>query len=136
MQECIFCKIAKGEIPSYKVYEDESTLAFFDINPITKGHTLVIPKEHVQSFSESTPATAAKLAEGAAKVTKALKKVLKPEGFNYFINEGRIAGQEVMHLHLHIVPRYSESEVKFELEKAELSSEEMKTLAEKIFKET
>jgi len=130
--ECVFCRIVKGELPSYKVYEDEKCIAFLDINPITKGHTLVVPKEHVESFSQATQGTAEALSRASLEVARAIKKALKPEGINYFINEGSIAGQVVMHLHLHIVPRYSENEVEFRTSKAELSQEEMERVKEEI----
>ncbi len=132
--ECVFCKIVKGELPSYKVYEDEKCIAFLDINPITKGHTLVVPKEHVESFSQATQEIAEALSKASLKVAQAIKEALKPEGINYFINEGGIAGQVVMHLHLHIVPRYSEDEVEFKVSKAELSQEEMEKVKEEISK--
>lgn len=130
--ECVFCKIVKGELPSYRVYEDERCIAFLDINPISRGHTLVVPKEHVESFSQATGEIAEAVSRAALRVARAIKQALKPEGINYFINEGSIAGQVVMHLHLHIVPRYSKGEVEFKISKVELSQEEMEIIKEEI----
>ena len=103
---CIFCKIVKKEIPAKIVYEDEKTMAFLDINPRSKGHTLVIPKDHYETFEELPE-------DVALAITKAIKKVLeilKPlnfDGYNILSNNKPAAGQEVPHLHFHIIPRYS-----------------------------
>ncbi|GBE55354.1 MAG TPA: HIT family protein [Euryarchaeota archaeon] len=136
MQDCIFCRIVKGEIPCHMVYEDRYIIAFLDINPMTEGHTLVVSKEHIESFSDTSSYIATNIAESSVKIAGALKKALKPEGFNYFINEGKVAGQLVMHLHMHVVPRYGDDDVKFEAgSKVELDEEEMKAIAERISKE-
>ncbi|GCC10320.1 HIT-like protein [archaeon] len=135
MQDCIFCRIVKGEIPCHIVYENRHIIAFLDINPMTEGHTLVVSKAHIESFSDSSIDIASKIAEGSVTVAGALKKALKPEGFNYFINEGKLAGQLVMHLHMHVVPRYGGDDVKFEAGRVELDDEEMKAIAKRISKE-
>jgi histidine triad (HIT) family protein len=103
--ECIFCRIAAGDIPSHKVYEDESTLAFLDINPAARGHTLVIPKEHaadVHALSEAAMLAAARTTQAVARI---LQRVLQPDGLNIVQNNGGAAGQVVMHYHVHLVPR-------------------------------
>lgn len=103
--DCVFCAIAAGEIPSFKIYEDDLVLAYLDINPFTKGHTLVIPKAHSEGLLD-TPA--AKLGEIMARVQKVaahIKATLPCEGFNILQNNGEAAGQTVKHLHFHIVPR-------------------------------
>lgn len=132
MVECIFCKIIGGEIPSYKVYEDEETLAFLDINPITRGHTLVVSKEHVPNFSRAGEGVVASVAQTANRVARGLKEAFQPLGFNYVVNEGKMAGQLVDHLHVHITPRYREGEMEFRASRAELEDEELKAIAEKV----
>lgn len=132
MEGCIFCKVLAREIPSYRVYEDEHVLAFLDINPVTRGHTLVAPKEHVSSFSRAGEGTLKAMVKASARVAQAIGEALEPEGFNYLINEGRTAGQLVDHLHMHVTPRYREGELEFNASKLDLSEEELESLAEKI----
>lgn len=102
---CIFCKIAKGEIPAKILYEDEKTLAFLDISPRSKGHTLVIPKEHYETFEELPEEVAIGLIKTIKRVIKKLKS-LNPDGYNILNNNRPVAGQEVPHVHFHIIPRY------------------------------
>ena len=102
---CIFCKIVKGEIPAKILYEDEKTLAFLDISPRSKGHTLIIPKEHYETFEELPEEVAIDLIKTIKKVIKRLKS-LNPDGYNILNNNGPVAGQEVPHVHFHIIPRY------------------------------
>lgn len=104
--DCLFCKIASGEIPSYKIFEDSFTLAFLDINPISRGHTVVIPKVHFSSFTEMKPEDAALLFSSVNKVTKALLETIDAPAANIGLNNGEIAGQAVPHVHVHIIPRY------------------------------
>lgn len=108
MEDCIFCKIVKGEIPCVKVYEDDRVLAFEDINPISDGHTLVIPKAHAENLWEisSEDLTAVHLA--SKKVINAIKTVLNPIGVAALQLNGRGVNQVVMHYHLHLIPRVSE----------------------------
>ncbi len=107
MEDCIFCKIVKGEIPCVKVYEDDRVLAFEDINPISDGHTLVIPKAHAENLWEisSEDLTAVHLA--SKKVINAIKTVLNPIGVAALQLNGRGVNQVVMHYHLHLIPRVS-----------------------------
>ncbi|HIP90081.1 MAG TPA: HIT family protein [Candidatus Nanopusillus sp.] len=102
---CIFCKIVKGEIPAKILYEDEKTLAFLDISPRSKGHTLIIPKEHYETFEELPEEVAIDLIKTIKKVIKRLKS-LNPDGYNILNNNRSVAGQEVPHVHFHIIPRY------------------------------
>ena len=104
---CVFCKIIKGEIPCHKVYEDESTLAFLDINPHAKGHTVVIPKNHGKTMFDIDPMDSIGLIGGVNATMKLIFEKLKPEGFNVGWNHNEVAGQVVPHLHVHIMPRYS-----------------------------
>jgi histidine triad (HIT) family protein len=105
---CLFCKIVNAEIPAKVIFEDESTLAFLDIKPINPGHILVIPKEHSESINDTSPENIEKMMRTGKKVAEALKQTahLRCEGINLFLADGKAAGQEVFHLHLHIIPRY------------------------------
>ncbi|MBU8905459.1 HIT family protein [Desertibacillus haloalkaliphilus] len=109
-QDCIFCKITKGEIPSAKVYEDEHVLAFIDISQVTKGHTLVIPKVHQKDIFELSPDVASHLYSVVPKIANAIKKQFNPIGLNTVNNNGEAAGQTVFHYHLHLLPRYGEGD--------------------------
>ena len=111
MNDCIFCKILKNEIPSFTVYEDDDFKAILDIAPATKGHILIIPKEHSESIFDLSDEKAMKIFLVAKKITTALKNVLNVSNFNLIQNNGRIAGQTVNHFHLHIIPRYSLDEI-------------------------
>lgn len=106
MSNCIFCKIANGEIPSAKVFENEHVLAFMDISQVTKGHTLVIPKVHKENIYELTPEIARNLYEVVPAIANALKTEFEPVGLNTVNNNGEKAGQSVFHFHLHLIPRY------------------------------
>lgn len=103
--DCIFCKIIAGEIPSYKVYEDENVLAFLDINPVNPGHTLVIPKKHFANFEEADEETLCRVIKIVKKVGLSLKNNLSAPGYNVQVNNDPAAGQIVPHLHFHVTPR-------------------------------
>jgi histidine triad (HIT) family protein len=105
MIDCVFCKIINGEIPAYKVYENDYVLAFLDIAPITKGHTLVIPKTHQESVSALDPQFQSEMMQVASSIGRALTKVDEYDGFNLHLSNGECAGQVVPHAHLHVVPR-------------------------------
>jgi len=113
MSDCIFCKIIAGEIPSFKIYEDDDILAYLDINPFTKGHTLVIPKAHSANLLETGDDRLATVMAGVRKVAAHLKAALPCDGFNIMQNNGAAAGQTVNHLHFHIIPRYRGEELAF-----------------------
>lgn len=104
MNECLFCKIVKGEIPSYKVYEDENTLAFLDINPEGLGHTLVVPKKHFNNYEDIDLDTIRYVNETGKIVFDKIMKGLNPDGIRLVQNNGII--QDVLHYHLHLVPVY------------------------------
>lgn len=106
MSDCLFCKIIDGSIPSTKIYEDEYVYAFMDIGPLTKGHTLLIPKEHCANVFEMSEETAANLFKVAPRIANAIKDTFKPAGMNLLNNNGAPAGQSVFHFHLHFIPRY------------------------------
>ncbi len=103
--DCIFCKIVKGEIPCIKIYEDEKALAFMDIAPLNEGHVLIVPKNHYETILNIEPEVFGWLGNVAAKVCKAVQKTLKPDGINVMQLNGKAANQVVPHLHIHIVPR-------------------------------
>ena len=104
--DCIFCKIAAGKIPSATIYEDSHFRVFLDINPATKGHCLIVPKEHFENIYELDADTAGKAFILATLISRALKNVLGCDGLNVVQNNGPIAGQSVFHFHMHLIPRY------------------------------
>jgi len=103
--DCIFCRIIRGEIPSYKVYEDENTLAFLDINPASPGHTLIIPKIHVAQVEDMTPVDVESLFKTLHKIVGSIQEAFNAPASTIGINNGRESGQEVPHVHIHIIPR-------------------------------
>lgn len=105
---CIFCKLANGDIPTNIVYEDEDFAVILDANPATKGHALILPKEHYKNITEAPEDIKSKLMSLASKIGEAQMKVLNAEGFNIVINTNEVAGQTVFHLHVHIIPRYKD----------------------------
>lgn len=109
-EDCIFCKISKGEIPCAKIYEDENVFAFLDIGQVTKGHTLVIPKVHQKNIFELTPEVASSLFEAVPKIANAINDTYHPLGLNTLNNNGEIAGQSVFHFHIHLIPRYGKKD--------------------------
>ena len=106
MENCIFCKIAAGEIPSNTIYEDDSFRVILDLGPATKGHALVLPKNHYADLFEIPEDVLADAAQVAKKVAGTMKEKLSCDGLNLVQNNGEAAGQTVMHFHLHIIPRY------------------------------
>jgi len=107
MQDCIFCKIIKGEITSLKIYEDKKVLAFLDINPVNIGHTLIIPKKHFENIYDLPEETANHIMKIAKRISIALKKS-GADGTNISINNGKAAGQVIFHFHTHVIPRFIE----------------------------
>lgn len=105
---CLFCKIALHEIPSSIVYEDEHYLAILDISPVTKGHTLIMPKAHYDDFTQTPGSVIKDIAEIARKLTKHYDAVLRPNGYNFISNAHEAAGQSIAHVHFHLIPRYDE----------------------------
>ncbi|MCH5280893.1 MAG: HIT family protein [Lachnospiraceae bacterium] len=103
---CIFCKIAAGEIPSKTIYEDEDFRAILDLGPVTKGHALILPKSHAANLFELPEDVASKVMVLAKKLGAQMKENLKADGLNLLQNNGEAAGQTVLHFHLHLIPRY------------------------------
>jgi len=110
MSECIFCKIIDGSIPSAKIYEDEHVYAFMDIMPLTKGHTLIIPKNHKENVYDLSEEEASNLFKVVPKIASVLKENFGPVGMNLLNNNGAPAGQSVFHFHLHFIPRYDQTD--------------------------
>lgn len=131
-KDCIFCKIANGEIPSKTVYEDEKFRAILDISPASKGHTLILPKAHFKDITEADEDVAQKLLPLASRLGKDIQKSLGASGFNILLNTGASAGQTVFHLHTHIIPRYEDGRKILTWDNLSLSDEELSHLAEKI----
>jgi len=104
--DCIFCKIGKKEVPSEVIYEDGEVLAFLDINPISLGHSVVIPKIHAQNVLDLDDGLVGPVFGVVKKVTGMLQKALNPQGFTIGINHGKVSGQAVDHLHVHVIPRF------------------------------
>ncbi|MGM0591416.1 MAG: HIT family protein [Halobacteriota archaeon] len=105
-EECIFCRIVDGDIPSRTVYEDESVLAFLDVNPLSRGHTLVIPKAHHERLNDTPVDLAADVFAALHELTTAVEVAVDADGSNVAFNNGTAAGQEVPHVHGHIIPRF------------------------------
>ncbi len=108
MSECIFCAVSAGQVERSLVYEDETSVAVMDISPVNPGHALVIPKEHVVGLQDLTDDTAAHLFAIAMRVARALRRSsIRCEGINLFVADGEAAGQEVFHVHVHVLPRFA-----------------------------
>ena len=132
MSDCIFCKIAGGDIPSYTVYEDEDFRAIMDIAPAAKGHVIILPKAHVANVFELGDDIAAKIYVVAKKIAIAVKEVTGCDGVNILQNNGEAAGQTVFHLHMHVIPRWKEDGIKITWAASEADKDILKELAEEI----
>lgn len=115
MDKCIFCKIVKGDIPSYKLYEDNNILAFLDVNPKANGHTLIVPKKHYKDLFDIDEETINKIFKLTKNLAGDLKSKLNCDGFSLVQNNGNI--QEVKHFHLHIIPTYNNDNILLETDK-------------------
>ncbi len=127
---CIFCAIADGEIPSFKLYEDDLVVAYLDINPFSTGHALVIPKAHFEGLLDTDDATLAAIIARVKKVAAHIKETLPCDGFNIMQNNGEAAGQTVRHVHFHIIPRQKGEALSFENKPGDM--EALKALAERL----
>lgn len=129
---CIFCKIVNKEIPCFKIHETPNTIAFLDISQVTKGHTLVIPKQHYQDLLSLTPEIMKEISEAVLEVTHLLKTKLHVNNFNLLNNSGALAGQEVPHFHMHILPRYPNDGLSFSKQHHPVDMELLKKTYEEI----
>ncbi|MDD5331287.1 MAG: HIT family protein [Candidatus Nanoarchaeia archaeon] len=131
MKDCIFCKIIKKEIPAEIIYENKTTLAFLDINPVNPGHVLVIPKKHFSTLEETPQETLIEVIKTTKKLVPAINQSVNPIGINLGLNNKKGAGQLVPHIHLHIMPRFEGDKHKL-LEGKKTQPEQLKQVADKI----
>jgi histidine triad (HIT) family protein len=110
-EDCIFCKIVRGIIPSIKVYEDDKALAFMDIAPLNKGHLLVVPKDHVETILDINPQLYGHLASLICRLAKVVQAEVRPHGMNVMQLNGKAGNQVVPHVHMHLVPRWEGDEL-------------------------
>ena len=110
-EDCIFCGIVDGEIPGRTVYEDDAVQAFLDANPLAPGHTLVVPKDHAETLADATAAEAGALMEAARELVPRIEDAVDADGTTVAVNNGEAAGQEVPHVHVHVVPRFGDDGV-------------------------
>ncbi len=113
-EECIFCKIIRGEIPSDKIYENKHIFSLLDNNPIAPGHTLVIPKKHFKTILDIPEQELCELIKGVKKMTMAVVEATDAPGFNIIVNGKKAAGQLVDHIHFHIIPRFKHDNIRYE----------------------
>ena len=133
MADCIFCKIIAGEIPSSKVYEDDRVVAFLDISQVTSGHTLVVPKQHFRNLLEMDADSTSQLFARVPDIARKVMKATGAKGMNILNNNEEIAGQTVFHTHVHLAPRYDETDglqISFEAHEPDFPA--LARLAEKI----
>jgi histidine triad (HIT) family protein len=130
--DCIFCKIINGNIPSEKVYEDELFIAILDINPVNKGHLLVLPKRHSENIFDLDEPEISRVLPVIKYLSKVLMDALKAEGVNIIQNNCKAAGQIIFHSHFHIIPRYSEDGIKIGMAHGKYNEGEIKEFANKI----
>ena len=131
---CIFCKIANGEIPSATLYEDDDFRVILDLGPATKGHALILPKEHYPNLFELPDELAGKAIVLAKKMITKLTKALGCDGYNVVQNNGEAAGQTVFHFHMHLIPRYNGDDAGFGWKVGELTEEDKADILDKIEK--
>ena len=130
MEDCIFCKIVKGEALSYKIYEDDLVFAFLDINPTSLGHTLIVPKKHNKDIFDIEEEYLKRIILVSKKIAQRMKEVIDCDGVNIFNNSGSSAGQIIFHCHFHVIPRKTGDNVDFKSIK--VSNEELEEVANKL----
>ena len=131
-QDCIFCKIAGGDIPSSTIYEDEDFRVILDVAPAAKGHALILPKNHYENLWTLGEEEARKVLLLAAKITAAQKKALSCDGINVLQNNGTAAGQSVFHFHMHLIPRYENDQVEIPWKTLSYKEGEMEKVCDSI----
>ena len=130
--DCIFCKIANGEIPSKTLYEDDEFRVILDLGPAAKGHALILPKDHYANLYELPDETASKVMILAKKEATLITQKLQSDGFNLVQNNGETAGQTVFHFHMHLIPRYKDDGQKINWKPLEPSQEELEAVKDQI----
>jgi histidine triad (HIT) family protein len=128
-EDCLFCKISEGKIPSHKLYEDERTFAFLDIGPVSPGHTLVIPKTHAEDLSTIRKEDLAAVMETVRTLAPKIERAVSADGFNIHINNRSAAGQIIFHSHVHIIPRFANDDLSMWKHKEGI---DLTTVAEKV----
>ena len=131
MSNCLFCRIVQGEIPAFKVYENDAVIAFLDIQPVNAGHTLVVPKAHYENCAHTPDDAMAAVMSAAKEVAVAALRATGATAYNIGINCGAVAGQVIMHTHVHVMPRF-EGDGLVHWPKREVTKEEMETIAQKM----
>lgn len=131
-EDCIFCKIANGQIPSKTLYEDESFRVILDLGPATEGHALILPKEHAANLFELSEDLASKALVVAQKLAVRMKEALGCDGLNLVQNNGEAAGQTVSHFHIHVIPRYENDGQNINWVPGSPSQEELEAVCQKI----
>ena len=131
---CIFCKIANGEIPSRTLYEDEDFRVIMDLAPATKGHSLILPKEHYKNIYEIADDTAAKVLPLAKKMATLMTDKLGADGFNIVQNNNEVAGQTVFHFHVHLIPRYNDDNQSLVMKPQEMTDAQLDEIKDTIVK--
>lgn len=134
-ENCIFCKIANGEIPSRTLYEDKDFRVILDLGPATRGHALILPKEHAANLFELSEETAGKAMILAKKMAARMKEKLNCDGFNVIQNNGEVAGQTVFHFHMHLLPRYENDGQPIQMKSGEATAEELDAVKAQILGE-
>ena len=131
-EKSIFTRIIEGEIPCFKVFENDHVYSFLDINPVSRGHVLVIPKEQSQFLHELSPESSSELGRALSTISKAITEVTGATSYNIIQNNGSQAGQTIFHVHFHIIPKYPESTHSFAWKTMEIDKKEASELAQKI----
>ena len=129
---CIFCKIANGEIPSKTLYEDEEFRVILDLAPVTKGHALILPKSHFKNLYELPDETAQKVMKLAKKMATTMTEKLECDGFNLLQNNNEVAGQTIFHFHMHLIPRYENDNQKIAGNPTEMTQDELEAVKNQI----
>ena len=130
--DCPFCAITAGDAPASMLHEDERSVAFLDIGPASEGHALVVPREHSVGLADLPEETGGHLFRVAQRVAAALREALDPDGVNLFLADGEAAGQEVFHVHIHVLPRYEDDDVGFTWHRTQPERAELDALAERV----
>jgi histidine triad (HIT) family protein len=131
-QDCIFCKIIDGELPTDKIYEDKVVLSTLDIKPVSPGHTLVIPKQHFNTILDLPEELLCKVMKRVHKIAKVVTNALDAHGFNLIVNSGRAAEQLIDHVHIHIIPRFKDDNIRYTHPPIEYKEGEKEMIMEEI----
>lgn len=129
---CVFCKIVNGDIPSFKIYENDYVICFLDINASSKGHTLIVPKKHFDNIFDIDEEYSTEIMKAIKVVTNKLKEKLHVENVNIINNSGELAGQTVMHIHFHVIPRYKNDGIVISPKQNEPNFDELKAIQNQI----